>query len=208
MDGLILLRSTNRAATSRLFACAAECRAVRLHYLPIVDRPVHRYTPGAFPGGTCTGCGIFTSVRGTAPNRIFNIEWRTVSTPPSTTTPTANFEVSLYESDPNLKFEVIYRQRSAGLAALHRCGVGGVQGNTGAGFFTQDFCNLRVTRRQQRLTTYEIPPCASPSPTPTATATATPTATATVTATPTPRPTPTPRFAPTPRPRPTPPPRP
>src|SRR4030095_7868327 len=28
-----------------------------------------------FPGGTC---GIFTSVSGTAPNRIFNIEWRTV----------------------------------------------------------------------------------------------------------------------------------
>ena len=29
----------------------------------------------AFPGGTC---GIFTSISGTAPNRIFNIEWRTV----------------------------------------------------------------------------------------------------------------------------------
>src|SRR4029079_15597334 len=28
-----------------------------------------------FPGGTC---GIFTSVTGTAPNLIFNIEWRTV----------------------------------------------------------------------------------------------------------------------------------
>ena len=28
----------------------------------------------AFPGGTC---GIFTSVTGTPPNRIFNIEWRT-----------------------------------------------------------------------------------------------------------------------------------
>ena len=29
----------------------------------------------AFPGGTC---GVFTSISGTAPNRIFNIEWRTV----------------------------------------------------------------------------------------------------------------------------------
>ena len=29
----------------------------------------------SFPGGTC---GVFTSVSGTAPNRIFNIEWRTV----------------------------------------------------------------------------------------------------------------------------------
>src|SRR5439155_941224 len=28
-----------------------------------------------FPGGTC---GIFTSITGSAPNRIFNIEWRTV----------------------------------------------------------------------------------------------------------------------------------
>src|SRR5262249_9347489 len=30
---------------------------------------------GSFPGGTC---GVFTSVTGSAPNRIFNIEWRTV----------------------------------------------------------------------------------------------------------------------------------
>ena len=29
----------------------------------------------SFPGGNC---GVFTSVSGSAPNRIFNIEWRTV----------------------------------------------------------------------------------------------------------------------------------
>jgi hypothetical protein len=154
----------------------------------------------AFPGGTC---GVFTSVSGTAPNRIFNIEWRAVYF--AATSATANFEARLYENDPNLKFEVIIGNVQVGGDHSY---VSGVQGDSGAGFFTQDFCDANPPAAASH--TYEIPPCASPSPTPTptATATATPTATATVTATPTPRPTPTPRFAPTPRPRPTPPPRP
>ena len=49
----------------------------RLHYLAVLGRPAHRckHWLRGYPGGTC---GIFTSVSGTAPNRIFNIEWRTV----------------------------------------------------------------------------------------------------------------------------------
>src|SRR5205823_13793650 len=42
-----------------------------------------------------SGCGIFTSTTGTAPNRIFNIEWRAVYFSPNTSV--ANFEVRLYE---------------------------------------------------------------------------------------------------------------
>ena len=54
------------------------------------------------PGGTC---GIFTSMTGTAPNRIFNIEWRTVlfrrRQPDG-----ANYELRLYEGQT--RFDVIY----------------------------------------------------------------------------------------------------
>ena len=51
----------------------------------------------AFPGGNC---GVFTSVSGTAPNRIFNIEWRTVYFADPTTT--ANYELRLYEGRGSL----------------------------------------------------------------------------------------------------------
>src|SRR5207249_643090 len=45
---------------------------------------------------TCTGgCGIYTSTSGTAPNRIFNIEWRVVYF--GNTAQQANYEVRLYE---------------------------------------------------------------------------------------------------------------
>lgn len=84
------------------------------------------------------GCGVFTSVSGAAPNRIFNIEWHAVLS--FAVNSAQNFEVRLYENDPNQKFEVI-------LGALNTAGhtegyVSGVQGNSGAGFFTQDFCGL------------------------------------------------------------------
>jgi len=161
----------------------------------------------SFPGGNC---GIFTSVSGSAPNRIFNIEWRTVLF--NDNNATQNHEVRLYENDPNLKFEVIIGTLNPQNA--DQTWVSGVQGNSGTGFFTQDFCipaggspPTNVSRN------YEIPPCASPSPTPTVppaspTPTATATATATATVTPSATPTVTPPHHPTPRPRPTPHPRP
>jgi hypothetical protein len=184
----------------------------------------------AFPGGTC---GIFTSVSGTAPNRIFNIEWRTVYF--AAPTSTANYELRLYEGQTH--FDVIY----GNVALANSSATAGVQQNDSA--FDQYFCDGSggaATGGQS----YVLESCGTPTPTPTAspsatptatatatgTATATPTATptatatatasgtpsatptatamATATATPTPRPTPTPRIAPTPRPRPTPPPRP
>jgi hypothetical protein len=50
-----------------------------------------------------SGCGVFTSVSGTAPNRVFNIEWRTGYFGRSGT---ANFEVQLSESSTDVK--VVY----------------------------------------------------------------------------------------------------
>jgi len=182
-------------------------------------------TPGACNGNNCTGCGIFTSVEGSAGSRIFHIEWRTLLYASGGTTPNVNYEVNLYEGDPNLKFEVVYGNINPANAT--QMFVGGVQKDEASGFFTQDFCLQSTETPPTNVSrTYAIPPCGSPSPTPTATATATatatptatatatptasatatatatPTATATATTSPTPRPTPTPRQRPTPRSRP------
>jgi hypothetical protein len=165
-----------------------------------------------------SGFGIFTSISGTAPNRIFNIEWRAQYFPGSGT---ANFELRLYEGQS--RFDVIYGTVDNGNTSA----TAGVQRDDST--FVQYFCNGAggpATGGQS----YILQSCGTPSPSPTATATttatatatatATPTATATATATPTstptatlsptptPRPTPSPRPHLTPRPRPTPPPRP
>src|ERR1700730_5491445 len=58
-----------------------------------------------YTGDTANGQGIFTSVSGTAPNRIFNIEWRTTYCCDSGS-PTLGYEVRLYEGQR--KFDVIY----------------------------------------------------------------------------------------------------
>ena len=59
-------------------------------------------------GNGCTGgpCGIYTSVSGSAPNRIFNIEWRVRKYRSFQNYDPVNFEVRLYENSTN--FEVIY----------------------------------------------------------------------------------------------------
>jgi hypothetical protein len=101
------------------------------------------------------GCGIFTSVNGVAPHRIFNIEWHAVRF--ANTSQTGNFEVRLYEDSffTNGRFDVIYGTSTgtpgAGDAA-------GVQVNSGSGFFTQDFCNVAAPQNVSR--TYTFGPCA------------------------------------------------
>jgi hypothetical protein len=80
-----------------------------------------------------SGYGIFTSISGTAPNRIFNIEWRDQYFPG---TGTANFEVRLHEN-PNTAGEIIYGQvddQGAGATV-------GIQRGSGDGNFTQYECN-------------------------------------------------------------------
>jgi N-acetylneuraminic acid mutarotase len=151
----------------------------------------------SFPGGTC---GVFTSVSGTAPNRIFNIEWRTVLF--GDPTQMQNFEVRLYENDPLKKFDVVIGTLNTTNAS--QIYVSGVQGLGDLGFFTQDFCTF--TPPSNVSSTYTSPGCGTPSPTPTATPSVTPTATPTTTPTPsvTPSATPTPTTTPTVTPTPTP----
>jgi hypothetical protein len=75
---------------------------------------------------------------------------------------TGNFEVRLYENNPNKRFDVIYgviQQRSGYFDTA------GVQGPTGS--FTQDFCN--VPPPQNVSSTYAMPLCATPTPTATPT---------------------------------------
>jgi hypothetical protein len=102
------------------------------------------------------GCGIFTSISGTAPHRIVNFEWHAVRF--ADNTQTGDFEVRLYENPvgTNGRFDVIYGASSgtpgAGDAA-------GVQGNSGSGFLTQDFCNVAAPQNVSRAYTFQ--PCAA-----------------------------------------------
>ena len=77
-----------------------------------------------------SGFGIFTSISGTAPNRIFNIEWRAQYFPGSGS---ANFELRLYEGQT--RFDVIYGTVTNGNTSA----TAGVQRDDTT--FTQYFCN-------------------------------------------------------------------
>ena len=107
-----------------------------------------------------SGFGIFTSVSGTAPNRIFNIEWRAQYFPGSGS---ANFELRLYEGQSS-RFDVIYGAVSGGANSA----TAGVQRDDTC--FTEFFCN-----GPGQLTSWAAGSAGTPTPTPTRTATATPT---------------------------------
>ena len=119
----------------------------------------------SFPGGNC---GVFTSVSGNAPNRIFNIEWRTVLYADNSAT--QNFEVRLYENDLLKKFEVIIGTLNT--ADAGQTYVSGVQGDSDyPGFVTQDFCTSTPPQNVSRTYTFCGPalrpsPTARPRPTP------------------------------------------
>ena len=115
------------------------------------------------------GDGIYTSASGSAPSRIFNIEWRAVYH--NATSQAANFEVRLYEGQD--KFEIVYGTiAQAGSSATI-----GVQRGTGPQI-TQFSCNagsltpgLKITFTQTSCFT------STPTRTFTNTRTATPTPT-------------------------------
>jgi hypothetical protein len=86
------------------------------------------------------GGGIFTTITGTAPNRVFHIEWRTTYYGAPGTT---NFQLRLFED--NSRFELIY-------GAIEQLGGGatiGVQHSTGAR--TEYGCNAAVATNGTRL---------------------------------------------------------
>jgi hypothetical protein len=114
-------------------------------------------------GDITNGQGVFTSVSGTAPDRIFNIEFREnffgVNGPP-----VLDFEVRLHEDTPN--FEIIY---------------GALNGNTGdsatvgtqrdiGSHFTQFECSAGGLVDGLQLNFVYASGCPSPTPTPTPTA--------------------------------------
>src|SRR5882724_1057235 len=109
-----------------------------------------------------SGFGIFTSVSGSSPNRIFNIEWRAQYFPGSGS---ANVELRLYEGQT--RFDIIYGTLTNGNTSA----TAGVQKDI-APNFTQYFCN-GVGGAATGGQSYILQPCGTPSPTPTATATPT-----------------------------------
>ncbi len=106
-----------------------------------------------------TGRGIFTSVSGVAPNRIFNIEWRTVYYSGGGT---ADFELRLFEA--NTHFEVIY-------GTVDQAGIGATVGAQHTVVpATQYTCNAGVLATGTKLTftcsNGSIPPSGSASANP------------------------------------------
>ena len=110
-----------------------------------------------YPGGRC---GIYTSTSGTPPNRIFNIQWRTVYFDDDGTA-RANFEVRLYENRD--RFEIVYAEVAQGGSSA----TVGVQRDIGS-LFTQFECNTAdtITPGLQLVATAA---CETPTPTPTPT---------------------------------------
>jgi hypothetical protein len=135
-------------------------------------------------GPNCTGgCGIFTSVSGSAPNRIFNIEWRTFyfSEPGN-----AYFEIRLYEGTAN--FDIILGQVNTQATATI-----GLQ--SGGAIFTQCICNTAPPTNSRIVFIASI--CGTATPTATPMNTSTPASTASPTYRPcTPTPTGTPAPSP------------
>src|SRR5215216_3827086 len=120
--------------------------------------PSHNYTVFPYWDDQLTdgtGEGIFTSVSGTAPNRIFNIEWRTHY---FNGTGTANYELRLYEGQS--RFDVIY----GAVGQANTNATAGVQKDDST--FNQYFCNGTggaATGGQS----YVLQPCGgTPTPTP------------------------------------------
>ncbi|MFL5732675.1 MAG: S-layer homology domain-containing protein [Chloroflexia bacterium] len=135
----------------------------------------------------CAGCGVFTSVSGEAPNRIFNIEWRAETVQTGTQ---HNFEIRLYENQT--RFDIVYGAvPEGGISAT--VGVERDQSPTG---FTQYECNTGGVTEGLQLV-FTLPPCgtATVTPTSTSTSTATPTASSTSTPSSTATETPSPTFS-------------
>jgi plastocyanin len=132
------------------------------------------------------GCGVFTSVSGSAPDRVFNIEWRAVRY--SNPIAPVNFEVRFYENRQMIDFVYGQLDGGGGDATI------GMQND--ANRFSEYACLVPNSLRQGLLIRWTLEGCSAFTPTntptqcPTCTATPTPTITATSTITRTPTSTP------------------
>jgi hypothetical protein len=140
----------------------------------------------------CTGCGIFTTTTGTAPNRVFYVEFRTQYF--NQPTDVLDYEIALYENGTP-PFRFIYTHMFRAPANNDSQLVVGVKLDDT--LFTQNICDptggnhtpgkiLRPCRGPKcRALTATLVPCPSPTPTATPTPTPSPTASPTPTSTPT-----------------------
>jgi hypothetical protein len=94
--------------------------------------------------------GVYTSTSGTAPNRIFNVEWRAVYYTGGISTDTVNFEVRLYEDQQ--RFDIIYGDLNGNGSSA----TVGVQNDTNN--VTQFECSNGVLFNGLQLT-FQVPPC-------------------------------------------------
>lgn len=103
--------------------------------------------------------GVYTSVTGVAPNRIFNIEWRANDV--FNVSP-VNMEVRLYENSPNRQFDVVYNRvnHHGGHATV------GVQRDTGSQY-TQFSCLTQGRIGPGVKLTFTLQPCNAAPPPPT-----------------------------------------
>jgi len=141
----------------------------------------------------CTGCGIFTTTTGNAPNRIFYVEFRTQYS--NQTTTLLDYEIALFENGTP-PFQYVYGNIIPAPAANDSELVIGVKRDDVT--FTQYACDAtggrnpprsirrHGQRQKRRALIASLVPCGTPTPTPTATPTATGTPSATPTSTPTP----------------------
>jgi hypothetical protein len=141
-----------------------------------------QFGPTIFPdwydqNTACTGTGIYSTVTGTAPNRVLYYEYRDGDYPTCTA---RDYELVFYENNPSA-FSIIYAASVNG----GNPGTVGVQ-NVDGTHFTEYECNTGGTLSGGLMLTFALPACGTPTPTPTASPSATPTATATATATATP----------------------
>ncbi len=124
--------------------------------------------------GLNAGYGVYTTTLGSAPNRIFVIEWRMQYFPGSGT---ANFEVLLYENSDTARFDVVYGQLDNGASSAT---VGVMRDST---IYTEYECNGSGGALSSGLQLiFTQPSCGTPLPTNTPggpTATSTPIATPT-----------------------------
>lgn len=132
---------------------------------PDWEQMTYRYSVEGKEGGNSNAnntpdveSGVYTSVTGVAPNRIFNIEWRArdyFNVSP------INVEVRLYENSPNEQFDIVYNtvNHHGGHAAV------GVQKGTGSQY-TQFTCLAQGRVGPGVKLTFTLPQCNLPAPSP------------------------------------------
>jgi hypothetical protein len=112
------------------------------------------------------GAGVYTSVSGTAPNRIFNIEWRVCNyAPEPCSNVDTNFEVRLYEGQQS-RFDIIYGHLNS---FPNRYGTIGVQEGNGllGKRFTEYRCESGSNLPPNLKLSFTLPACGPPTGTPT-----------------------------------------